>query len=458
MGNLSISIIVAVFINTGIIPGLFATLISTCPEKFEEDLSFNFKEPMDKCDNPQQEIVNLFGSGLQVVRDNFISSNILKSINLENNKIVDISPNAFNAVPNLSCLNIRWNNVTNIFENFLPSFNHTVLTKLNLAHTAFKNEQYNYYDHHPAVLRMKNAVPLLPNLTHLDISDNNLVEIPQYFESSFPRLTHLYLSDNRLSSSSFHHIPATTQYLYLERNSGEIYKSDIPMNVYGLFLSQNDFVCDSWRSNLYSNLRILSIQRCDNFVHIFNCFDNGKLIDLDISSNRLSDIRAGVLKNPKSLQRFSLDRNSLDSILFIASFNSLTDLSIAYNNLINITSNLFTNMQQLKKLNLRGNNIALIDKDAFTNLKSLEKLDLAENRLTTLPVSWMNTLTKLRYLNLKSNLFSSINNMYINVYSHLNNLFLGDNNITQIEMRSLKNLPSTVAVYLTSRNSQTCIT
>lgn len=230
------------------------------------------------------------------------------------------------------------------------------------------------------------------------------------------------------------------------------------MNVYGLFLNQNDFVCNSRSSDQYSNLRILSIQRCDNFVHIFNCFDNGKLIDLDISSNRLSDIRADVFKNPKSLQRFSLDRNSLHSILFIASFNSLTDLSIAYNNLINITSNLFTNMQQLKKLNLRGNNIALIDKDAFTNLKSLEKLDLAENRLTTLPVSWMNTLTKLRYLNLKSNLFSSINNMYINVYSNLNNLFLGDNNITQIEMRSLKNLPSTVAVYLTSRNSQTCIT
>ncbi|XP_015180556.1 PREDICTED: leucine-rich repeat-containing protein let-4-like [Polistes dominula] len=441
MWNLNKSIIVVVFIGR-MISCLLATTISLNPKNFEQNLSLNFEESMDKCDTQQQEIVKLNNTNLMTVTDNFIVSDHVDSIILENNTISYISPKAFESVPNLSCLNIRWNNLTDIFYYFLPSFTHKSLKKLNLAHTAFDRYTKTYEYLYGSV----SSKGFLPNVTHLDISDNNLDVLPSYLETLFPRLTHLYLSDNKIYSDYLKRIPATTQYLYLERNGYEVDITSFPRNISALFLSKNNLV-QNYYINSYPNLRILSIKECNTLSEVFPYLDNGKLVDLDISSNDLSVIHADLFKNPKSLQRLSLDRNSLDSILFLESFVSLTDLSIAYNKLVNITSNLFTNTKNLKKLNLRGNRIALIDKDAFLNLKMLEKLDLAENRLTKLPDSWMNTLTGLRYLNLQSNLFSSIDYMHINARIPLNYLFLGNNNITKIEMASLRNLPSTVNVF-----------
>ncbi|XP_043489512.1 leucine-rich repeat and immunoglobulin-like domain-containing nogo receptor-interacting protein 1-B [Polistes fuscatus] len=451
MWNLSTSIIVVAFISR-IIPGLLATTISFNSINFEEDLSLNFEEPMDICNSLIHEYVNLDDMGLKVVRDNFISSNTLKSINLEANQIVNISLNAFESVPSLFCLNIRWNNLKNLFDIFLPSFNHTVLTKLNLARTAFKNVLDDFKDLDLLVFRKEIQISsrgLLPSLTHLDISDNNLVEIPKYFESSFPRLTHLYLSDNRLSSSSFHHIPATTQYIYLERNLDNIEFTTFPSGINGLILNNNYLYWnDAPPVDLYPNLRVLSIRNCNDIVNVIQSLEKRKLFDLDISANNLDYIDSELFNNATSLQRFSLDRNCLQSLQFLTPLSSLKDLSIAYNKLIYITADYFSNLKLLTTLNLRGNNIVLFDKDAFSNLKMLQKLDLAENRLIKVPESWMYNLNELYYLNLKSNQFSTIDNMFIHSRSKLNSLYLENNNFTLIEMDSLMRLPSNVEVYL----------
>ncbi|KAI4489693.1 hypothetical protein M0804_003875 [Polistes exclamans] len=464
MCNLSTSIIVMVFMSTGIIHGLLGISISTFSERFEEDLSFHFEKPMDRCNNSGHDIVRFVKTGLEVLRDNFIVSDYVKTINLEDNKIVYISPNAFEGVPYLSCLNIRHNYIETIFENFLPSFNHTELTTLNLAHTAYKklsnnNKNLNSLDFLDSNKTISvGPKSFLPNVKYLDISNNKLYELPAYLNSSYPRLTHLYASDNALSNSTFKRIPATTQYLYLERNRGIIEISYFPKNIYGLFLNENNFESNFGYPYQYSNLRILSLRKCNRFNEIFPYLNSRSLVELDISSNNIDYIDSKLLRNTTTLKRLSLDRNSLDSLLFLYPLDALIDLSIAYNKLVNITSNFFQNLIHLEKLNLRGNRIALIDNNAFSNLKVLEKLDLAENRLMRLPESWMKNLINLRYLNLKSNMFANIDKMYINIYSRLNNLFVENNNFTQIEMASLVNMPSTVIVHLSSINSYTCIT
>ncbi|KAI4489954.1 hypothetical protein M0804_004136 [Polistes exclamans] len=455
MWNLNTSIIVVAFISR-IIPDLFAITISFNPINFEEDLSFNFEEPMDRCNNPLHDTVNLVDMGVKIVRDNFISSNTLRSINLEANEIVTISQNAFDLVPNLFCLNIRWNNMTSILDNFLPIFKHLSLGKLNLAHTTFKNVLDDLKDLDLPVSSREIEVSSrgrLPSLTHLDISDNDLFEIPKYFESSFPRLTHLYLSDNKLSSSFFHYIPATTQYIYLERNRGNLELTTFPSGVYGLILNNNYLHWNIEPVNLYPNLRVLSIRNCNDIVKIIQRLEKGKLFDLDISVNNLDYIDSELFNNATSLQRFSLDQNNIKSLNFLAPLCSLKDLSVAYNKLIYISANLFSNQDLLTTLNLRGNRIALIDKDAFSNLRMLEKLDLAENRLMKLPDSWMYTLERLYYLNLKSNHFSTIDHMFIYSRSNLNSLYLENNHFAEIKMDSLMKLPPYVEVYLSSINN-----
>lgn len=429
--------------------GVFATKISFCSEKFEEDLRLYFEEPMDKCDNPQNESVNLVNMGLQVVRENFIGSVNVRSINLEENNIVDISLDAFKAVPNLSCLNIGRNRAVNIFSKFLKYFNHPSLTKLNLYQATSKNTLVDYVSQRSSISNHDPAIPskgYLPHVTHLDMSRNNLIDFPNYLQPLFPRLTHLYLSDNRLYRKSYY-IPASTQVLYFERNQNTIFLSDIPINITALFISEN-YVNDYFRR--FTKLNVLSFRKCKNcdYSLISQIGDCENLVNLDISSNNINFIPEHSFKKLKSLQRFSLDRNSLSSLSFLTHLSTLTDLSIAYNNLTNITSDSFTYLVNLKSLNLRGNRIAIISKNAFTHLKILEKLDLAENNLTNLPVTWMNTLTRLRYLNLKSNLFTSIDSISISRYSNLNHLFVHNNSFTQIEMESLVKLPTTVVVYV----------
>ncbi|KAF7409749.1 hypothetical protein HZH68_004130 [Vespula germanica] len=438
---------------------MFATTISFRSEKFEEDLSFNFEEPMDKCDNPKHEIVKLANMGLRVVRDNFVESVNVRSINLENNDIVDISPDAFKGVPNLSCLNFRRNNRSNILNNFIQFFNHSLLTKLNLAETISSSfvsdksqKDYSHGDN-----RNTPSKSVLPYVTHLDISKNNLVSLPNYVNSLFPHLTHLYLSDNKLDLYWTLTVPATTQVLYLERNSNRISWSSLPQNISALFLNENNIQYNSYYEN--PNLKVLSVRKCRNIESLISNLDRYKnLVDLDISSNNINFISEQSFSKLKSLQRFSLDQNSLSSVSFLIHLSSLTDLSISHNNLINITSDIVANLKNLRRLNLRGNRIAIISKSAFMTLKKLEKLDLAENNLSTLPVTWMNSLTGLRYLNLKSNFFTSIDSMSIYGYSNLNHLFVQNNSFIQIEIKSLEKLPSTVVVHVSSINNFTCTT
>ncbi|XP_043665780.1 toll-like receptor 13 [Vespula pensylvanica] len=459
MWHSSMFIIHVVVISMGFIQGMFATTISFQSEKFEEDLSFNFEEPMDKCDNPKHEIVKLANMGIRVVRDNFVESVNVRSINLENNDIVDISPDAFKGVPNLSCLNFRQNKRSNILNNFIKYFNHSSLTKLNLAETISSSfvsdksqKDYSHGDNRNTPSKI-----VLPYVTHLDISKNNLIFLPNYVKSLFPHLTHLYLSDNKLNLYSQLTVPATIQVLYLERNSRSISWSFLPQNISALFLNENNIRYDFYYEN--PNLKVLSVRKVIDIEYLISNLDRYKnLVDLDISSNNINFISERSFSKLKSLQRFSLDQNSLSSVSFLIHLSSLTDLSISYNNLTNITSDIFSNITNLKKLNLRGNRITIISKSAFMILKKLEKLDLAENNLTTLPVTWMNSLIGLRYLNLKSNFFTSIDSMSIYAYSNLNHLFVQNNSFIQIEINSLEKLPSTVVVHVLSINNFTCTT
>nr|KAF7431599.1 hypothetical protein H0235_004523 [Vespula pensylvanica] len=155
-------------------------------------------------------------------------------------------------------------------------------------------------------------------------------------------------------------IPATTQVLYLERNNNSILWSFLPKNMCALFLNENNIQYNFYYEN--PNLKVLSIRKCRNIESLISNLNRYKnLVDLDISSNNIN---------------FISER----------SFN----LSISYNNLINIISDIVVNLKNLKRLNLRGNRIAIISKSAFMNLRKLEKLDLADNRMIILAIRWLN--------------------------------------------------------------------
>ncbi|KAI4502107.1 hypothetical protein M0802_002789 [Mischocyttarus mexicanus] len=453
MTKLNRPIIVVAVILTEIIYGLFALSISINPNIFEENLSIKFGEPMDKCNSLEEKVIMLDNVGLDALRDHFVVSKTIKSINLENNIIEDISPNAFQSVPNLLCLNMQHNNILNLFSNFLASFNHSKLMKLNLASTA--SRKISSIDKSLQIIDENMEIPItlksfLPSLTHLDISNNNLEVLPNYFRLSFLNLTNLYLSDNRLLTRLLDRIPDTIQHLYLERNRGVIEASNFPINIHSLFLNDNKFNGSINDFKKYRNLRILSIRNSNILIEKDSAFNNDKLIYLDMSLNNLTIIYPELLKNATSLQRLNLDFNNLSSLFFLNSLHSLTELSIAYNKVTYILAIYFSHLKNLTILNLRGNEIELIYENAFSNLSNLKKLDLAENVIHVLPDLWMKNLTSLRYLNLKSNRFTTLDNMFILSRSNLQRLFVGDNIFIRMEISSLIKLPISLVVYFSS--------
>ncbi|KAI4502106.1 hypothetical protein M0802_002788 [Mischocyttarus mexicanus] len=424
-------------------------------ENFEEDLSFKFDEPMDECDGTKNETLKLVNIDLKLIKDNFTVSDDIKSINLENNKIVYISPNAFNAVPNLSCLNIRHNYLKNVFDSFLVSFNYTSLKKLNMADVVLKKTSDDSHSPDISISNEDNAIysnSRLPYLTHLDISNNNIKELPKYFSSMFPSLTHLYLSDNDLISIDY--LPRTMQYLYLERNHRDFDLFYVPTFIPMLFLNDNTFI---GKFNKYPILNTLSMRNCKNVLQVIENFHKESLVNLDMSSNKIHSIHVKLFINAASLKKLSLDRNNIDSLSFLVPLHSLTDLSVAYNNLGYLTSYSLLPLVSLRNLNFRGNNIVAISVDTFSRLRKLEKLDLSENNLKMLPEFWMRSVTSLNYLNLKSNFFLNVDNMHISRDSNVNHLLIGDNSFIKIDIKSLSNLPTNVNVHFSSKNCSTSI-
>ncbi|KAI4502105.1 hypothetical protein M0802_002787 [Mischocyttarus mexicanus] len=462
MLNLSSSFILIAVIVVEIIHGSLAGLISTHSELFEVDFSWKLGEPMDRCDKLEDGFLSLVNVGLKVVKDHFVESDTVKSMNLENNMITDISPNAFKFVPNLSCLNMRHNHIRTIFEHIILSFNPTSkMTKLNLANALFRNITHNHTD--PMVLLSdekidESAIIKLPFLTHLDMSSNNLTKFPSNFKFSFPNLTHLYLSDNKLHSSFLSEIPPSTQYLYLERNGYDIEIDKLPNNIHGLFFNENKVYQNVNLKGRFPNLRVLSFRKCNHYYTFVRSLDKKKLVDVDLSLNNISRLSLTYLKDATSLQRLSLDHNSIYTLYFLRSLQSLTDLSVFDNKIEYITDNSLATLNNLRKLNLRRNQIAIITESAFLKLVKLEILDLAENNLFWLPRLWMKNLTNIKYLNLNSNKFSFIEGMHIQyANSNLHHLFFANNNFTRINMNSLRNLSHNTTIHVTLGNNSTCI-
>jgi hypothetical protein len=94
-----------------------------------------------------------------------------------------------------------------------------------------------------------------------------------------------------------------------------------------------------------------------------------------------------------STNTFDLNRNLIN----------LTVLSLAQNEIWNVTGDVFHHLKKLVYLNLRGNLISSLDEQVFSNLTSLQLLDLSSNRLSKLPDRLFSSQGSLRRLLLQEN-------------------------------------------------------
>ena len=228
----------------------------------------------------------------------------------------------------------------------------------------------------------------LTSLEALNLSGNQLSDLPSRVFDNLTNLERLWLSGNELRNL----------------RSGVF---DTLTNLEMLFLPGNEL--RDLRSGLFdtlTNLETLALganQLRDLRSGLFDTLTN--LETLFLEGNQLSDLPSGVFDTLTNLETLSLFGNEL-SDLRSGVFDTLTNLRwllLHSNQLSDLRSGLFDNLTNLERLFLEGNQLRDLRSGVFDTLTNLETLELSNNQLRDLPDGIFSGLTNLTGVDVSGN-------------------------------------------------------
>lgn len=379
----------------------------------------------------------------------------LRSVYLHNNKLTDTSlpDNMFNASDSLEVLTMSSNFLREVPRN-LPSSLYRLHIKSNKLETippgAFDNlsnlRELHLQDNLLTNQGIANeTLSQLSRLEYLDLSNNNLVEVPLGLPRSLlllhleknsirsippdalsplKNLEYLLMHNNKLRSRSIH--PAAFQglkklhTLHLYNNILERVPRGLPRRAKTLMLLHNS---------------ITEIGRND-LALLYT------LTELNLSYNKLTSpkLHHEAFRKLRQLEMLDLSGNSLQSFP-VGLPRSLQVLEVRHNDLSVIPDGALTGMDQLNKLILSNNQLKLNSayQGAWMELTTLTTLDLSGNLLSHIPTDLPESL---QYLYLQNNRISSVPESAFQNTPNLQGLFLRHNRLTvdSIDRRAFSHL------------------
>ncbi|KAF2906149.1 hypothetical protein ILUMI_00029 [Ignelater luminosus] len=378
----------------------------------------------------------------------------LKILNASHNQITKIPKNSFPKLYELHTIDLSYNNLSDIFNSVFQTL--FSLRMLDLSHNSLETLKPSTFGAVPTLLEldlsynqlrdiarsaltrlasMRNLIVKGNNLetlfqlpisvSHLDLSNNWIQELPPKFWPSMNSLLSLDLSYNLLGDNlvqgSFQNLLTlqklnlnyngitkppwaalsdltSLQYVYMEGN--EI--TQLPRSAFGrlpvvfeLNLAHNTLNNVSVRA-FEGLLQLLVLNMTNNSIkHIPNGAFQGlvSLRYLDLSHNNIEKIdnkTHGLLDDCLSLEKVNLSYNKI-SFITRKTFPSnpyipykLNEIDLSYNSMPLITFDLVFGTAKLEKLNLSHNSITDIRRYVLGNLTRLKSLDLSYNTLEDL--------------------------------------------------------------------------
>ena len=301
----------------------------------------------------------------------------LKSLDLSNNQLKDLSQESFNCLANLEVLNISFNSLENlssvIFSN-LSNLNTLDLSNNQISRfqiLTLTNLKFLKLDYNKLQSINRGTFKNLINLRHLDVSSNHIARIQENSFENLKNLTVLYIQNNNL------------KYLSID-----LFKGLLNLVVFNSSNNQITQLLD------------------DTFDFSIN------IEELNLSNNKLVLLNPGTFKSLTRLRHLDLSNNQLSRLpndLF-SSLNSLEKLLISYNNLTTLRNNTFKNLTNLQHLDLSFNRIFQLQKSTFQkHLANLQVINLCHNQLTEMEL-WPLYLPKILSVDLKHNLIEKFTN------------------------------------------------
>lgn len=357
-------------------------------QKFKKDvtISLNFSNNLlTKLPSSQGLLKNLPSFRELYLSGNKISEPFLKRIH-------------FKAFRNLEVLDLSGN--ANINKLDYQIFKDTYLRTLNISNVNLKTLE-----------KLGNS-----NLTSIDLSNNEIVDIHREIFEDLIYLRFLDLSQNKISVLDQLAFKDLRNLETLNLKSNLI--TEIPLNIFnGLkALTKLDL-----SGNLLESLR--EMEKLD------------KLRELYLRNNLLKMLPSGSLL-PTTLRILDVFNNSL-ALVGQNTFSNLRyleilDLSYTNNSYLDFDKSSFFNLQSLKILRFQGNKLQSLEDIQFKNYNNynyLLELDLSFNKIPTVTRAGLEGLTNLKFLNLSNNHIHEIQKDIMKVLNKIQYVDLSGNDI-----------------------------
>ncbi|XP_050323510.1 toll-like receptor 7 [Bactrocera neohumeralis] len=294
----------------------------------------------------------------------------------------------------------------------------------------------------------------LRELNELNLSDNNIRQLPEGVWCTMQNLQVLNLTVNRIRSAE--NLGFSEKMCTLNGASGgaELQVLDVSHNelralpdVWGasrlrrlqqLNLQHNNI--STFASNALaglSSLRILNLSYNHLETLPADAFaGNKELREIHLQGNELYDLPKGLLHRLEQLLVLDLSANQLTSHHIdnntFAGLIRLIVLNLSNNALTRVGAKTFKELYFLQILDMRNNSIGHIEDGAFLPLYNLHTLKLSENRLHTLDNKIFNGLFVLNKLTLNNNLISIVETQAFRNCSDLKELDLSSNQLADV--------------------------
>ncbi|XP_050308821.1 podocan-like [Anthonomus grandis grandis] len=342
---------------------------------------------------------------LRELRTLVITHSVVNSINvaLRDIRSLTLSHNNLTKIPqisermNLTLLDLSSNNLTelsfinltasisaleslNLNNNFIRKVNNDTLSNFRLLKVLdiSQNQLYTLND---------NSFRALENLQFLNLSYNKLQVLQRAYFSSLNNLQQLDVSWNNLARVALGslQLPSLSR-LLLAGNSqlGDSYELL-------LGIGQRVQIVDVSKTGLKKIPAAIthSIKSLKLLNNTIKTLSRGELDDypllqyLDLSSNDIVSLEDDAMGRLEFLSNIHLTNNK---IVFIPRSlpESLRELHLGHNNIVNVLRFDLKNLPKLEVLILNDNKIITIESDSFTMLKSLITLDLSGNSIKSL--------------------------------------------------------------------------
>ncbi|GBP47928.1 Chaoptin [Eumeta japonica] len=367
-------------------------------------------------------------NSLRTVEDDaFDGLTTLETLLLRDNNILLIPATALSRLPNLVSVHLGFNRVTALSNDILRAVSDRIAS-LVLSRNVIRELPPAAFDH-------------FKSLNHLDLSGNLLNSISaDVFTGLEQTLEFLSLSQNRILGFTGQQIQFLNLW-FLDISDNQL--TEIPANAFELLPNLSHL-------NMSRNHHITVLPK-DIFQH------NQALLVIDLSHAGLKTIAVNqFLRNP-NLEQIYLANNLIQEIseATFKNLKNLTHLDLSYNNIANIKTPAFVNIMSIQYLSLKGNQLNAFKGEFFNTGTSLEVLDLSDNQISYLFPSSFKIHPRLREIILTNNKFNFFPSELISTLQYLEFIDLSGNELKNVDELDFARLPKLRTILLARNELET---